>query len=270
MRAQELGEVFTAARTEFARIAPLLWNPLSEAMVAQVGPRPGEQVLDVCCGAGASAIAAGAAVGPSGEVDAVDLAAGLLEEGRAAAAERAANNVRFVQADVTGWQAPEAGYDVVQSAFGVFFLPEMDEQCARLAAMLRKGGRFAVAVWRKGAIEEFARTYYEVIGRFRPQQDGLVGLPGPQSDRINTVPTLHGWLRDLCGGEVSVTEVGRKVELDPAIAWDLVLGSGFRRALSGFSPDEIEAARTEFLAVLRKREIHSVDAGTLVGVGLRP
>jgi hypothetical protein len=117
---------------------------------------------------------------------------------------------------------------------------------------------------------DFARAYYEVIGRFRPQQDGPVGLPGPQSDRINTVASLDAWLRDVGGGEVNVTEVERRVKPDPGIAWDVVLGSGIRRALADFLLDEVDAVRAEFLAVLRQREIDSVDFGTLVGVGLRP
>ncbi|SFB06737.1 ubiE/COQ5 methyltransferase family protein [Amycolatopsis marina] len=268
MGAKELGDVFTAARTEFARIAPLVWNPLSEAMVEEAGPKQGDRVLDVCCGAGASAIAAGARVGVEGRVDAVDLAEGLLEEGREAAARQGVGNVRFVRADVTEWEAPDAGYDVVQSAFGVFFLPEMDEQCTRLFGMLRAGGRFAVAVWRKGAIEDFARSYYEVIGRFRPEQAGRTGPPGP-IEQINTEAGLEDWLRDIGADEMRVTEVERRLRLDPGVAWDVVLGSGFRGALSGLRADEIEAVRAEFLGVLRQRGIESVDFGTLVGVGLR-
>ncbi|WP_162829931.1 class I SAM-dependent methyltransferase [Amycolatopsis palatopharyngis] len=268
MGAEELGAVFTAARAEFARISPLVWNPLSEAMVDEAGPKRGERVLDVCCGAGASAIATGARVGAEGRVDAVDLSEGLLAEGRETAVRQGLDNVRFVRADVTQWQAPEAGYDLVQSAFGVFFLPEMDEQCARLFAMLREGGRFAVSVWRKGAIEEFARSYYEVISRFRPEHADRKGPPGP-IERINTEPGLEAWLRDLGAGEVRVAEVERRVRLDSGFAWDLVLGSGFRGALSGLTEAEVEAVRTELLDLLGQREIESVDFGTLVGVGLR-
>jgi predicted methyltransferase len=51
------------------------WRRFGKKTVERLGLRPGQQVLDLCCGSGVSALAAANAVGPSGQVLAVDAAA---------------------------------------------------------------------------------------------------------------------------------------------------------------------------------------------------
>ncbi|MFD0904494.1 class I SAM-dependent methyltransferase [Actinomadura sediminis] len=93
-RSSQTGRVFDAAARDHGAAASLLWDPLGEAYVERVRPAPGERVLDACCGGGASAIAAGRAVGATGRVDAVDLAEGLVELGRRRAAAERLEQVR--------------------------------------------------------------------------------------------------------------------------------------------------------------------------------
>jgi ubiquinone/menaquinone biosynthesis C-methylase UbiE len=59
------------------------------------GWAPGATVLDLCCGAGASALPAARLVGPAGHVLGIDIAAPLLELARA----RAATDVVFGTAE---------------------------------------------------------------------------------------------------------------------------------------------------------------------------
>jgi ubiquinone/menaquinone biosynthesis C-methylase UbiE len=56
MDPEKVAAVFDATHTDFVRLAPYLWDPIGEANVQAAGVRPGDRVLDVCCGAGASAI----------------------------------------------------------------------------------------------------------------------------------------------------------------------------------------------------------------------
>ncbi|TDD06284.1 class I SAM-dependent methyltransferase [Nonomuraea deserti] len=130
------------------------------------GRSPGsERVLDVCCGAGASAIPAAKAAGPEGHVDAVDLAGELLAHGRRRAAAEGLRGVRFVQADATTWE--DHPYDVVQCVHGVFFLPDMDASASRLTGLLAPGGRLVVTAWAQGAMEGFGRLFAEAVARVR-------------------------------------------------------------------------------------------------------
>ncbi|OOL29089.1 SAM-dependent methyltransferase, partial [Rhodococcus rhodochrous] len=50
-----LASTFDDASGDFDRLTPTVWGPAGQALVFQLGPGPGATVLDVCCGAGASA-----------------------------------------------------------------------------------------------------------------------------------------------------------------------------------------------------------------------
>lgn len=86
---------------------------------------PGAQVLDVCCGSGASAIPSAETVGPNGFVLGVDLAENLLELARRKAGQRGLNNVEFRTGDLLDLKLPESGFDAVVCVFGIFFVPDM-------------------------------------------------------------------------------------------------------------------------------------------------
>lgn len=286
MDSTELGQVFSATRVEYEQIAPVVWDPAGTAVVKLTAPSPGARVLDACCGIGSSAIPAAEAVGPSGTVDAVDLAGGLLELGRERAAEAGLSNIRFVEADVTTWEADGEGgegYDLVQCVYGVFLLPDMDAGSAHLARLVRPGGRFAVAVWRGGAMEAYAKTLHEVVQRYRPPQEEQPEQPegqdedgrerpklGAPIERVNRPDLLRPWLESLGLAEVEVHTIERSVPLDADLAWRMVLGSGYRATLTGMDADTVAAFRTDLIALLTERGlIDTVDLSTLIGIGTR-
>ena len=52
------------------------------------------------------------------------------------------------------------------------------------------------------------------------------------------------------------------------LAWNLVLSGGFRAPLGDLDAATVEAVRTEFVTLLTERDVHTVDAGTLVGTAV--
>lgn len=274
MSASEIGTLFNAARESFARVTPLVWAPAGQALAFQLRLRPGEFVLDVCSGTGASALPAAMSVGPTGRVHAIDLADDLLEEVRLVATDRALQNIDFVAADATAWEPPSSvpaeGYDAVASAFGVFFLPDMDSAVRGLLRLVRPGGRIGVTAWRRGAMASFNKAYFEAVGRH--QGGGGPGHRTPmgaaarkQGERLETPHQLADWLTGLGGHDVVVQELSNLVPATEEFCWDLVLGSGLRGPLAGFDMDTIAAVRTDFLGLLTERGVHTVDLGYLVG-----
>jgi ubiquinone/menaquinone biosynthesis C-methylase UbiE len=263
LTATEIAAVFDAAHTDFATLAPRLWNPLGRALVAHSQPRTGEHVLDAFCGAGASALPAARAVGPSGQVDAVDLADALLEEGRTASLDLP--QVRFIRADVSQWRPTVGHYDLVQSGFGVFFFPDMDAGSKALLVLLRDGGRFAVQSWRQGALVEFAECLLEAV---RDEASQPPSTPDASaSRRIETIGKLHQWLVGLGLVDVRVTQIPFHPMLDPELAWGLVLGSGFRSLLDQLDPDGVARVRVGLLRGIHRRRLNLLDASCLVGTG---
>ncbi|HEY3004605.1 MAG TPA: methyltransferase domain-containing protein, partial [Kribbellaceae bacterium] len=60
------------------------FGPMSERLVALAQIRPGERILDVACGKGASLVPAAAATGPEGRVTGVDIVPEMVEAARRA------------------------------------------------------------------------------------------------------------------------------------------------------------------------------------------
>ncbi|MBO3751427.1 methyltransferase domain-containing protein [Streptosporangiaceae bacterium NEAU-GS5] len=263
----EIGGVFDRADAEFAMLAPHLWDPIGRATVDVADVGPGERVLDICCGSGGSAIPAAAAAGPHGSVDAIDLAGALLRQGRRRAAERGLANVRFIRTDATTWRPPDGGrYDVAICVHGVLMLPDKDASTARLAGLVRPGGRFAVTTWANGALEQLGRALTEALQRVRGTTAASPTGRGAAAE-IDSENGLRHWLTGLGLTKVAVVRVPMKLTLTDELAWLLVLGSGLRGMLDGLDPQRTSRVRGVLLALLRDRGIGELDATTLVGVG---
>lgn len=258
---------FDAAAEDFVRLAPRLWNPLGQILVDHTAPRPWERVLDACCGAGASALPAARAVGAGGCVDAVDLSRLLLEHGRRAA--WALPQARFAHGDVSTWQPAGGPYDLVQSAYGVFFLPDMDAGGRHLVSLLHFGGRFAVQTWRRSALADYGRCLFAAVSD--ELQRPIERPPSAAArERIDSQEKLGQWLTSLGLVGVRVKDMPFVQPLTPGLAWDLVLGSNWRHLLMGLDPAAALRIRDGLLARIKERNLTELDAGSLVGIGVRP
>lgn len=263
---EDYGATFDAARTEFGQLAPLLWNPLGERLVAATAPVAGERVLDACCGTGASALPAARRVGPTGAVDAVDLSDGLLGVARGIAGSDLPW-LTLTCSDVTTWTG-SAPYDVVQSGYGVFFLPDMDADAGRLAGLLRPGGRFGVLAWHKDAMDAFARCLLGAVELVRGERPPPARARAA-ANRIETPDAMAAWLTAIGLTPTHTARVDLLVPLDETVSWKLVLGTGFRAMLDGMAADDVERLRTALLDNLAAAGVDHFDARSVVGVGVR-
>lgn len=262
--ADRLGAGFSAGAADFAVWAPLLWEPMGRRAVAATGVRPGDRVLDACCGSGASAIPAAVAAGPGGRVDAVDLAPGLLETGRRTAARAGLDTVEFIEADVLWW--PAAGYDVLLCCYGVFFFDDMDSATSTLVARVRPGGRVGILTWARTAMADFVPVLVDTI---RPYHPGLPAtIENPRAQRIDTPATLRPWLRQCGVADADVLEIPHEVALTPDLAWSLVIGTGFRRLLP---PDTTAwpAVRAGLAGALTRAGLTRLRLDSLLATGRR-
>ncbi|MDV2474535.1 class I SAM-dependent methyltransferase [Rhodococcus zopfii] len=266
----QVARTFDDASDRFDSLTATVWGPAGQSLVFALGLHPGDTVLDVCCGAGASALPAAAAVGPTGRVHAVDVAADLLELGRLRAEERALQNIDFVCADATTWEppssVPEAGYDALAVSYGVFFLPHMDATFARLVGLVRHGGRVGVTVWRTGAMAEFTALVFDVAARYSPEvADRLSLRERTPLHRIDTPETLGAWLAGAGCHSVEVDILSNLLPATDELCWNLVVGSGLRGVLDGLDEPLVDAVRRDLLAAVTERGLHTIDATTLVG-----
>src|ERR1700684_3092389 len=94
-------------------------GPVSDRLIAVAAPKPGDRVIDVGCGCGATTIDFAARVTPGGEVLGLDGFEPMLVRARARAWEDLP--ARFVHADATVHDFPLGWADLSVSRFGVMF-----------------------------------------------------------------------------------------------------------------------------------------------------
>ena len=128
-------------------------RPVSDRLIAAAAPKPGDRIVDVGCGCGATTIDFAARVAPGGGVLGLDISEPMLARARERAAEN--QSVRFELADATIYDFKPNDADLVASRFGVMFFADPTRSFANLRKGLKPGGRLAFACWREAKKNPF-------------------------------------------------------------------------------------------------------------------
>jgi demethylmenaquinone methyltransferase / 2-methoxy-6-polyprenyl-1,4-benzoquinol methylase len=173
-------------RRLFDRIAPV-YDVMNRVMTvgldrrwrrltAEAAVRPGERVLDACCGTGDLALAdlkAGA-----GEVIGLDFSEPMLERAR-----RKSDAVEWVQGDMLSLPYEDASFDAATVGFGVRNVEDLEAGLRELRRVLRPGGRLGLLeITRpRGLLKPFFRLWFDVLvplaGKALPGGSAYAYLP---------------------------------------------------------------------------------------------
>jgi SAM-dependent methyltransferase len=118
---------------------------MGERIVARAALRPGEQVLDVACGKGATLVPAAHAVGTDGHVVGVDIVPAMVDAARAAARAAGVDNVTVEVGDGDALAFEPKRFDVVICGFGLGFL-RPERALPEMRRVLRDGGHLVTSV----------------------------------------------------------------------------------------------------------------------------
>jgi ubiquinone/menaquinone biosynthesis C-methylase UbiE len=210
--------------------------------------QPGEVVLDVGCGCGATSLELAARVGASGRVVGLDLSAPMLERAR----ERGAGlPIDFLLGDAATHPLALGSFDVLFSRFGVMFFDEPSRAFAHLRSALKQDGRVAMVVWQSIAANPWVSVPIAAVADVvEPPALGAVGEPGPFS--LADPEHLAELMRDagyadveLEGHDMEMT-VGGGLPLEASVEFTVEHGP-LRRVLASATP-EVRAAAADRVA----------------------
>ena len=174
-----------AVRSMFDRIAPVYdamnrtmtagldrrWRRLTAAAVV----RPGDAVLDACCGTGDLAIAAARA---GGRVTGLDFSEPMLERAR-----RKAPELEWIRGDLLELPYDAATFDSATVGFGVRNVDNLDRALSEFRRVLRPGGRLGILEITRphGLLAPFYRLWFDgvvpLLGKLLPGGSAYTYLP---------------------------------------------------------------------------------------------
>jgi len=246
-----------------AHLAPFVALAMKRAR-----PRPGERVLDVGCGCGATTLALAEAVGSDGRVVGLDISAPMLARAEERARDAGLTNVSFVNADAQS-AALETGFDLVFSRFGVMFFADFAVAFRNLRSALAPGGRLCFLSWRELARNPWmtvpigaARTEIEVPPPAAPGEPGPYGLADGDA--------LRDWLAQagFAGIRLESIDVGLPVRGGAALdeAADFMASMGpVAAALREVGDEQREPVRAAIREAMRA---HQSEAGVVLGASV--
>ncbi|MFE7840161.1 class I SAM-dependent methyltransferase [Streptomyces sp. NPDC057474] len=134
---------FNGAAATYDRLGVEFFTPMGRRLVERAAPRPGQRLLDVGCGLGATLLPAAREIGPHGYALGIDIAEAMIEEAGREAARQGITNVELRVMDGEHPDLPARSFDLVAGSYSVIFLPDARAALARYARLLRDGGRIA-------------------------------------------------------------------------------------------------------------------------------
>jgi demethylmenaquinone methyltransferase / 2-methoxy-6-polyprenyl-1,4-benzoquinol methylase len=208
-------------RTMFDRIAPVydLMNRLMTAgldlrwrrLTAEAVVRPGDRVLDACCGTGDLAVACTRA---GGNVTGLDFSPRMLERAR-----RKSNAVTWIEGDLLALPFEDGSFDAATVGFGVRNVADLRRGLAELARVLVPGGRLGILeiTTPTGLLAPFYRVWFDRIvpllgkpleggGAYSYLPASVRRFPGPQelADLLKGAGFAAVEYRTFAGGIVAL------------------------------------------------------------------
>jgi demethylmenaquinone methyltransferase / 2-methoxy-6-polyprenyl-1,4-benzoquinol methylase len=138
--------------------------------------RPGDRVLDACCGTGDLAVTAQRA--GAGIVVGLDFSERMLERAR-----RKAPTIEWLRGDVLALPFDDGSFEAATVGFGVRNVDDLEAGLRELRRVLRPGGRLGILeiTTPQGVLAPFYRLWFDrvipLLGKVLPGGDAYTYLP---------------------------------------------------------------------------------------------
>ncbi len=193
--------------------------------IAFLAPRPGQHLLDLCCGTGDLALLLAEKVRPGGQVLGLDAAEAPLELARRRAASQPWLRLDWRLGDALATGLPAGWADGAVVAYGLRNLADPLAGLGELRRLLRPGGRAAVLDFNRpedpdGLVARFQRFYLRQLvvplarqadleAHYAYLEESLARFPtGPEQESLARQAGFKGvYHRPLAGGQMGLLEL---------------------------------------------------------------
>jgi SAM-dependent methyltransferase len=241
------------AREERERLAA----PVTEWLVQQLAPTPGDVVLELAAGQGEVGFAVAALLGESGRLISSDFSAEMLEIARRRCKELGLANVVFRELDAQELELEESSVDGVVCRWGYMLMPNPEIALSETRRVLRKGGRLAFAVWGSGDRNPWNSIAGRILvahGHMPPPDPGEPGM-----FVLANKKELRALVEEAGFGNVQIDDVpvhNDYRDVDEYIRRSNEVGGMFSRAWAAAPEDRREAMKEELRAAFEPFAVH--------------
>lgn len=210
-------------------------------LLARIGPRPGERVLDVACGTGVVARAAAEQVGASGHVAAIDVNPTMLDVARRLDPPAGAS-IAWQQASALELPYGEGSFDVVLCQLGLQFFPDPEAALREMRRVLVSRGRLGLSVYSAIAETPAALGLADALDQ---HIGGDASRPKRSEHSLADAAELRRLVADSGFDEINISTVTKTLRFPSVSDWVRIQlsGSPLATLLGGLDP-----ARAEFLS----------------------
>lgn len=231
--------------------------PLGDALLKQADFQPGEHVLDLGCGGGATTLAIAQSVGAQGSAVGLDISPDLVHAASARAATAGLGNISFVCGDAATTMPSGAPFDRLFSRFGSMFFSEPVPAFAHLHSLLKPQARIDLAVWANPRDNLWMMEMMGVVRSHIEIPPAVPRAPGPFA--FEDLDYLRGVLSGGGFSDIAVTPYAGEQAVggsgaSPVEAADFVLAAmAVGRALAEHGEAVRNAARDDLITLFENR-----------------
>jgi len=132
-----------------------MFEPITEALIADGGIVQGQSVLDVAGGSGEPSLTISERVGPTGSVMCSDVAGEMVNIAQSEAQRVGLTNIEFRQCAADSLPFENDSFDVVVCRLGAMFFPDPLAAMREMLRVTTPSGVIALAVWGKSELNPF-------------------------------------------------------------------------------------------------------------------
>ncbi|MFD3522200.1 class I SAM-dependent methyltransferase [Streptomyces sp. NPDC058653] len=256
---------YSSASSDYLVAAEEFWGFVSDDTMSQLHLRPGNRVLDFCCGPGPMTIRTAERVGPTGYVESVDILDEMLDITRRRAAERGLRQVTVRHGDIDTLPPGDGSFDVVNCSLGIYFAKDMVSTLSSFWSYVRPGGQLAITTIGRRLFEPVLPVFFEACEAERP---GIgTYLPWTRTED----PDVLGSLLDEAGvsGAVVSTRDTPMPLATPEAWWPVVHGSGLRSLEAELGTVAEARVRRRCEEWIAEHRVTEINVGTVRAVATR-